>query len=311
MLPRCHIKGVTPRWAVIVHGGFLSPERARDVAVTGEVQAALSQGVHVAGAILDRGGSGMDAVEAAIIILEDCPQFDAGRGSALNAEGVVEMDAAIMRGQDLMAGAVAGVTRIRNPIRAARAVLEHSPHVMLQGHGADRFAQELGLEQAEQSWFITERMRARLRAMQNEVAMLPDAAATTPAAMGTVGCVVLDTTGNLTAGTSTGGTTNKLPGRVGDSPLIGAGTYADSRICGVSATGQGEFFIRIAAAHTVCALMELTGLDLHAAVQEVVQRRVVSVGGKGGMIALDPCGTLVAQANVPGLLFATYTANDE
>lgn len=304
MLPGCHIKRVNPRWAVIVHGGFLAPERQRDVAVARDMRAALIEALQAAGAILDRDRSGMDAVEAALVILEDCPSFDAGRGSALTAEGQVEMDAAIMRGQDLMAGAVAGVTRVRNPIRAARAVLEHSPHVLLQGRGADEFATQQGLEQADPAYFITDRMRESLRAARQRV----NAARND---MGTVGCVVRDAGGQIAAGTSTGGITNQLLGRVGDSPLIGAGTYADSRVCGVSATGQGECFIRIAAAHTVCALMEMKGLNLFAAVQEVVQRRLVSVGGKGGLIALDCAGALVAEANVPGLIFSASTSNGE
>jgi beta-aspartyl-peptidase (threonine type) len=302
MLSGCHIKGVAPRWAVIVHGGFLSPERSRQVAVEQEFRVALTGAVRAAGAMLERNGSGMDAVEAAIAILEDCPQFDAGRGSALTAEGLVEMDAAIMRGQDLMAGAVAGVTRVRNPIRAARAVLERSSHVLLQGTGADQFARQQGLDEAELAYFVTERMREHLRAARQQGALVKND-------MGTVGCVVLDADGQITAGTSTGGTTNKLPGRVGDSPLIGAGTYADSRVCGVSATGQGEYFIRIAAAHTVCALMEMKGLDLESAVDQVIQRRLTAVGGKGGLIALDAAGTLVARANIPGLMFAALRSD--
>ena len=303
MLPGCHIKGVSLRWAVIVHGGFLSPERERQVGVVQEARAALTGAMRAAGAILERDGPGMDAVEVAVAMLEDSPQFDAGRGSALTAEGQVEMDAAIMRGEDLMAGAVAGVTRVRNPIRAARGVLERSSHVLLQGAGADQFARQQGLEEAELTYFVTDRMREYLRAARQQGALVKND-------MGTVGCVVRDANGQITAGTSTGGTTNKLPGRVGDSPLIGAGTYADSRVCGVSATGQGEYFIRIAAAHTVCALMEMKGLDLESAVDQVIQRRLPAVGGKGGLIALDPAGTLVARANVPGLMFAAQTANN-
>jgi len=302
MLPGCHIKGVSPRWSVIVHGGFLSPARERQVAVVLEIRAALTEAVSAAGAILDRGGPGMDAVEAAVIILEDCPQFDAGRGSALNADGNVEMDAAIMRGQDLGAGAVAGVTRVRNPIRAARAVLERSSHVMLQGVGADRFARQQELDEEALSYFVTDRMREHLHAVRQQDAQVKHD-------MGTVGCVVRDAAGQIAAGTSTGGITNKLPGRVGDSPLIGAGTYADSRQCGVSCTGQGEYFIRVAAAHTVCALMEMRRLDLDTAVEQVIRQRLAAVGGKGGLIALDAAGTLVARANMPGLVFAAQQAD--
>ncbi len=302
MLPGCTIKGVSPRWALIVHGGFLSPQRAQQVAVVQEARAALIAAVRAAGAILDRDGSGMDAVEAAIMILEDCPQFDAGRGSALTAEGGVEMDAAIMRGQDLAAGAVAGVTRVRNPIRAARAVLEHSTHVLLQGTGADQFARQQGLDEATLAYFVTDRARDHLRAFQQQAVPANND-------LGTVGCVVRDAGGQITAGTSTGGITNKLPGRIGDSPLIGAGTYADSRVCGASATGQGEYFIRIAATHTLCALMEMKGLDLDTAMEQVIRQRLSALGGKGGMIALDPAGTLVARANIPGLMFAALRSD--
>lgn len=290
-------------WSVIVHGGFTSPARWRDGQVVAESRTAALAATHTAGDILERGGTGMDAVEAALVILEDCPQFDAGRGAALTADGRVELDAAVMRGADLAAGAVAGVTRVRNPVRAARAVLEHSPHVMLQGPGADEFCAARGLEQAQPDWFITPRMREELRRVRE----LGGAAA----GKGTVGCVVRDVHGQITTGTSTGGITNKLPGRVGDSPIIGAGTWADSRWCGVSCTGQGEYFVRVAAARTVAALMELGGLDLQAALADVVQGRIVQLGGRGGAIAVDRDGNVCAAANTPGLVFAACTSTGE
>lgn len=300
MRPDCHIPARGARWSVIVHGGFMAAARRADETAVAESRAALLESVRRAGAILDRGGDGCDAVEAALIILEDCPQFDAGRGSALTATGGVELDAAIMRGADLGAGAVAGVTRVRNPIRAARAVLEHTPHVLLQGAGADAFAMARGLEQAGPDWFVIPRMQAELAAARQR---------TGAAEMGTVGCVVRDARGEITAGTSTGGTTNKLPGRVGDSPLVGAGTWADSRWCGVSCTGEGEFFVRVAAARTVCACMELAHLSLAGAMNDVIHGRIPALGGRGGAIAVDNTGNISAVANVPGMVFAGCTSN--
>ncbi|MBI1733214.1 MAG: isoaspartyl peptidase/L-asparaginase [Gammaproteobacteria bacterium] len=305
----CHVEGGSAGWAVIVHGGFLSAERRRNEAVVTKIKKTLAASARAAGEILNRDGSGVDAVEAAIVMLEDSPEFDAGRGSALTAEGNVELDAAIMRGDDLGAGAVAGVATARNPIRAARAVLERSGHVLLQGEGADRFAREQGIEQAGPAWFVTPAMRERLRNLQNAAPPSQRSREGAGRTFGTVGCVVRDRNGRIVAGTSTGGTLNKLPGRVGDSPLIGAGTYADSRWCGVSATGQGEFFIRSVAAYRVCALMELKGLALREAMNEVIHQRVTILGGKGGMIAVDCHGNLCAQSNTDGLLYAAHTQN--
>lgn len=299
----CELSGSGARWSLVVHGGFMSPRRWCEPDAVAESRAAALEAVRAAAGLLERGAPGVEAVEAALVIMEDCPQFDAGRGSALTADGRVELDASLMRGEDLAAGAVAGVTRARNPIRAARAVLEQSPHVLLQGAGADAFVAARGLELADPEWFITERMREELRAVQAR------AQADSPGRdLGTVGCVVRDTRGHITAGTSTGGITNKLPGRVGDSPIIGAGTYADSRWCGVSCTGQGEYFVRVAAARTVAALMELTGVELAAALADVVQGRIAALGGKGGAIAVDRLGNVAAVANMPGLVFAALTS---
>lgn len=299
----CDLSGSGARWSLIVHGGFMSARRWNEPDAVAESRAALLEAVRAAAGLLEGGAPGMDAVEAALFIMEDCPQFDAGRGSALTAEGRVELDASLMRGEDLAAGAVAGVTCVRHPIRAARAVLEHSPHVLLQGAGADAFLASHGLELVDPEWFITERMRAELRAVQAQ-------AKPQGRDMGTVGCVVRDTRGHITAGTSTGGISNKLPGRVGDSPIIGAGTWADSRFCGVSCTGQGEYFVRVAAARTVAALMELAGKDLAAAMADVVQGRIAALGGKGGAIAVDRHGNASAVANTPGLVFAALTSTE-
>jgi beta-aspartyl-peptidase (threonine type) len=298
--PGCNLAAGGARWTVIVHGGFMAARRAQDAAVIAEARTALLAATGAAGRVLDGGGCGLDAVEAALIVMENCPQFDAGRGAALTAAGRVELDAAVMRGADLAAGAVAGVTRVRNPVQAARAVLKHTAHVMLQGRGADDFAVAHGIVEAPEDWFITERMREELRAAQQRQSAAPD--------MGAVGCVVRDVHGDIAAGTSTGGITNKLPGRVGDSPLIGAGTWADSRWCGVSCTGQGEYFIRVAAAHTVAALMEMRGLDLPGALADVIRGRVAALGGRGGAIAVDHAGNACALANAPGLVFAGSTA---
>ena len=241
-------------------------------------------------AVLDGGGRGLDAVCAAVEILEDCPLFNAGRGSVLTHDGTIEMDASIMSGADLAAGAVAGVTGIRNPVRAAIAVLEKSNHVLLIGAGAERFAEIQGLETADPGYFQTARRREEYLAAKKQAGEQ----------FGTVGAVCLDGAGNLAAASSTGGITLKEYGRVGDSPVIGAGIYADNASCAVSCTGEGELFLRRAAAKRIAALMEFGGFPLEAAASAVLDN-IRTLGGKGGLIALDTAGQVAISFATRGM----------
>jgi len=321
-----------PRWAIVVHGGAgvierkdLTPEQDK------AYRAAMRRAAETGGAVLDKGGAAIDAVEAAIRTLEDDPLFNAGRGAVFTAEGRNELDSSIMDGATLKAGAVAGVTRTRHPISLARAVMDKSPHVFLIGEGADRFSQAEGLEQAEPSHFFTER---RWRSLEGELRrqglpvpprpagapLKPDAAAALAhdegptgtfevraelahdeGKHGTVGVVARDSRGDIAAGTSTGGTTAKRWGRVGDSPIIGAGTYASNRSCAVSATGTGEYFVRLTVARRICDLVELKGMSLQAAADEVVQNELRALGGDGGVIAVDPQGRMAWSFNTSGM----------
>lgn len=284
--------------AIAIHGGAgalapadLTPERER--AYRQGLERALRAGFDV----LSAGGASLDAVVEAVKALEDDPLFNAGRGAVLNAAGVAELDASLMDGRDLRAGAVAGLRHVRSPIELARRVMEHSPHVMLAGPGAEEFALEQGMTPVPNSHFITER---RQRELQKHLAGL--AAAGEESLMGTVGAVALDQHGNLAAATSTGGTTGKRYGRVGDSPIIGAGTYAANDCCAVSATGHGEYFIRAAVAHEIASLMRYRGLDVTAAADEVVMRQLVRLGGEGGVIAIGRDGTIALPFNSAGML---------
>jgi beta-aspartyl-peptidase (threonine type) len=259
----------------------------------------------------------VDAVEAAIQILEDDPLFNAGRGAVFTAEGKNELDAAIMDGATLKAGAVAGVTRTRHPISLARAVMEKSPHVMLIGAGADAFAAQVGLEQVDPSFFFTERRwQGLVKQLQKEGRPIPSrpAGAPPPPAVpvaemdapgahkyGTVGVVALDKHGNIAAGTSTGGTQAKQWGRVGDSPIIGAGTYASNQSCAVSATGTGEYFIRLGVAREVCNLVYFRGMPLQQAADQVIHKELEALHGDGGLIAITPDGQLAWSFNTSGM----------
>ena len=255
-------------------------------------------------AVLAGSGSSLAAVETSLRLLEDSPLFNAGRGSVFSHAGLNEMDAALMDGATLRAGAVAGVRTVRNPISAARAVLERSAHVLLTGIGADQFAAEMGLEIASPEWFRTEERWQQFQALQ--VAEARPAAP--PTKYGTVGAVALDQAGHLAAGTSTGGMLNKQYGRVGDSPIIGAGTYAN-HVCAVSGTGHGEFFIRHAVAHDIAALMEYRSLSVEAASHRVIHEKVAPAGGKGGVIALDARGHLAMPHSTEGLFWAYVSAD--
>ena len=315
-------------WSIVVHGGAGVIERAQ---MTPETEAAYRAAMNAAldrgSAVLERSGSSLDAIEAVIHGLEDDPLFNAGRGAVFTAEGRNELDASIMDGSNLKAGAVAGVTIVRHPITLARRVMEQSPHVMLIGPGAEAFARTQNLQFVDNAWFFTERRwRSLVTELQKRgwpVPLRPAGAPPAPAAalsgdsaeseasdrkFGTVGVVALDRQGNLAAGTSTGGTTAKRWGRVGDAPIIGAGTYASNRSCGVSATGTGEFFIRLTVAREICALVEHRGMSIQAAADDVIQRQLTAIGGDGGAIVLSPRGDVAWSFNTSGMYRASASA---
>jgi len=251
--------------------------------------------------ILENGGSSIDAVEQVIRVMEDSPLFNAGKGSVFNERGRNEMDAAIMDGKNLDAGAIAGVKRIRNPISAARAVMDKSKHVLLIKQGAEILAEKAGLEIVDSSYFFVQsRYDFYKKAKEAEK-------------HGTVGCVALDKNGNLAAGTSTGGMTNKMFGRVGDSPIIGAGTYANNKTCAVSATGHGEFFIRNVVAYDISALMEYSGMSLNNAAEYVIQDKLMMQNASGGIIAVDSDGNIAMEFNTAGMFrgFVSSEAESE
>lgn len=303
------------KWAIVVHGGAGTIERGQlRPEQEAAYRAALAKVVEAGAAVLDQGGSALDAVEAAIHLLEEDPLFNSARGAVFTAEGRIELDASIMNGASLAAGAVAGVTRTRSPLTLARAVMEKSPHVMMVGAGADSFSASQGLEQVDPSYFATHR---RWRSLENYLKAhdlpvpakpsgleRPDPAnglAHDEGKHGTVGVVALDLNGDVAAGTSTGGTTGKQWGRVGDSPIIGAGTYASNAACAVSATGAGEYFIRLTVARDIAALVELKGMSLQAAADEVVQNKLTALGGDGGIIAVAPDGQVAWSFNTSGM----------
>lgn len=292
--------------ALAIHGGAgtILPKNmsaSKEAAYRAKLEEALRAGY----ALLEGGSEALDAVQAAILVMEDSPLFNAGYGAVLTSAGTCEMDASVMRGDTGMAGAVAGVTTTRHPILAARAVMEHSPHVLLSGAGADTFAREQGLEQVANEFFHTERRRLQLerwRERQDSSGSLHEAWAARPDERhGTVGAVALDNQGHLAAGTSTGGMVGKLWGRIGDSPIPGAGTWAADHTCAVSGTGWGEFFMRGTVARDVAALMEFAGLDLEQAARRVVRTQLTERGGTGGLIALDGQGRVSAPFNTPGM----------
>ncbi|HYW94237.1 MAG TPA: isoaspartyl peptidase/L-asparaginase, partial [Bacteroidales bacterium] len=299
------------QYALIIHGGAgnsLTPENvlpaARD-SLTAKLNEAIDKGLQ----ILSKGGSSVDAVEAVIVVLEDSPLFNAGKGSVFTHDSTNEMDASIMNGQNLNAGAVAGVMDIKNPIKAARKVMEDSPFVFLSGEGASAFAGSEGLELVDPYYFYTERSFRRLQKSLEEEKSEADT--TAPEKFGTVGCVALDVNGNLCAGTSTGGMTNKRYGRIGDSPVIGAGTYANNTTCGVSSTGHGEYFIRYCVAHDISSMMAYMHLQVKEAAKRVIQDKLKPAGGEGGVICLDKTGNYAVEFNTRGMLRAYGNSNGE
>ncbi|MET0808119.1 MAG: isoaspartyl peptidase/L-asparaginase [Pseudoxanthomonas sp.] len=291
-------------FALVVHGGAGVIER--DMLSTGEeaaIRADLEAALDAGRAVLAAGGSALDAVQAAVVALEESPRFNAGKGSVYNADGRHELDASLMEGHTRRAGAVAGVETIRNPVSLARAVMENSPHVMMISRGAERFADtQADIERVANDWFDTGTRHAQLlleQARESAVAE-PEAENLRGRYFGTVGAVALDTHGNLAAATSTGGMTNKRYGRVGDSPLIGAGTWADER-CAVSGTGWGEFFIRNVVAHDIAARMAYGGDSLAMATDAVIMGRVPGLGGDGGAIAVDRDGNIAMPFSTAGM----------
>jgi beta-aspartyl-peptidase (threonine type) len=292
-------------FAIVVHGGSgnITPDNIPEDSRKAYTDV-LSRAIDTGYVLLQTGGSSLDAVEAAIRIMEDSPMFNAGKGAVFTHDGKNELDASIMDGSTLNAGAVASVTDIRNPISAARKVMEQSEHVMLVGAGASRFAREQGLDIVDSSYFFTER---RWKSLQQQLKQ------TAAEKYSTVGCVALDKNGNLAAGTSTGGMSNKMFGRIGDTPIIGAGNYANNKTCAVSATGHGEFFIRYTVTHDISALMEYKNLTLSEAARRVIHEKLEPAGGKGGIIAIDSNGNIVMEFNTSGMLrgYAKSTGEQE
>jgi L-asparaginase / beta-aspartyl-peptidase len=312
-----------PRLAFVIHGGAgvikkgsLSPEREK------QYRAKLEEALLAGYKALQAGKSGLDAVEIAIRMLEDSPLFNAGKGAVFTADGKNELDASIMDGKTLAAGAVAGLHHVKNPITLARAVMEKSPHVMMIGDGAEKFAKEQNIELVDAKYFWTqERWDSLQRILKQEKEKASETPATKPKGIsqnlaelpynkfGTVGAVALDKDGNLAAGTSTGGMTTKKYGRVGDAPIIGAGTYANNDSCAVSATGWGEFFIRLGVARDICAVMEYRALPIQNAADLVIKQKLQKLGGDGGIIGLDKFGNIGISFNSEGM-YRAYINSD-
>jgi beta-aspartyl-peptidase (threonine type) len=298
MSPSQVARGETPMISLAIHGGAgvitrSSMSAEDEQAYRADLGRALDAGYEV----LDSGGSSLDAVTAAVRILEDSPLFNAGKGAVFNHEGINELDASIMDGRDLRAGAVAGVRHVKNPIDLARLVMDRSPHVLLSGAGAEEFALEQGVALVPRNYFYTER-----RWQQLEKARTGEHhSAAEIGYFGTVGAVALDRAGNLAAATSTGGTTNKRWGRVGDSPIIGAGNYADNASCAVSATGSGEYFMRTVLGHEISSMIKYRGLTAEAAAREAVHGALQRIGGEGGVIVVDRQGNIAFDFNTEGM----------
>ncbi|TPN83936.1 isoaspartyl peptidase/L-asparaginase family protein [Aquimarina algicola] len=306
-------------FGIVIHGGAgtilkknMTPEKEA------AYKAKLEEAIKVGHTILKNGGTSLEAIEKTINVLENSPLFNAGKGAVFTNEGRNELDASIMDGKTLNAGAVAGVTIVKNPINLAKEVMLNSPHVMLSGVGAEQFAKEQNLEIVDPKYFYTENRMKSLKKVKEAIKAKEADQKTAfydpdikDSKFGTVGCVALDKNGNLAAGTSTGGMTNKKWNRIGDSPIIGAGTYANNASCAVSSTGWGEFFIRGMVAHDISALMEYKGLSLKDAAHEVIQNKLTKLGGTGGIVAIDHKGNVTMEFNTEGMYRAAMNANDE
>ena len=290
--------------ALVIHGGAGGPRKASFTAEREKAYyATLAKSLRAGHAILLKGGSAMDAVEAAIVVMEDSPLFNAGKGAVFTSAGRNELDASIMDGRTLQAGAVGGVTIVKNPILAARTVMEKTPHVLLTNDGAEAFARDAGLQIVKPDYFRTDFRWKQLQEWKAKQTKKKQTRLDPSAVdyLGTVGCVALDAKGNLAAGTSTGGLTGKQFGRLGDSPIIGAGTYAKNATCAISCTGHGEFFIRYAVAHDISAKMEYQKKTLATAAREVVQEKLKKAKGRGGIIGIDAKGNIVMEFNTPAM----------
>jgi beta-aspartyl-peptidase (threonine type) len=284
------------KYAVVIHGGAgVMSKSAMSDERQAEYKAKLDEALLVGSNLLKNGATSTEAVVEVIKILEDSPLFNAGKGAVFNSNGENELDASIMEGKNLNAGAIAGVKDIKNPITAARAVMENSEHVLLSGKGASEFAREQNLEMVKNKYFYTPTRYESLKRLQKQ-----ERKRTPSDNTGTVGCVALDVYGNLCAGTSTGGMTNKKYGRIGDSPIIGAGNYANNKTCAVSCTGHGEYYIRLGVARDISALMEYKNLEVAEACREEI-RKLGELGGTGGVIALDANGNLAMEFNTSGM----------
>lgn len=293
-----------PEYAIVIHGGAGTIEKSNmDEATEKAYHDALNQSLDAGESVLKSGGKSIDAVIAAIQIMEDSPLFNAGKGAVFTNDGKNELDASIMTGDTQMAGAAGSVTNVKNPIKLARTIMEKSEHVMMVGQGAEAFAAKCGLEIVEPSYFYTDKRWNSLQKILKEdaekTALSEDEKGNKK--NGTVGCVALDKYGNIVAGTSTGGMTNKRYNRLGDAPIIGAGTYADNATCGVSCTGHGEFFIRYTVARDIAALMEYKGVSLKEACDLIVNKKLVEKGGEGGLIAIDRYGNIEMPFNSSGM----------
>ncbi len=310
---------IEENFGIVIHGGAGTILKKN---MTPEKEAAykkkLEEAIRVGHTILKNGGTSLEAVEKTINVLEDSPLFNAGKGAVFTSEGTNELDASIMDGSTLNAGAVAGVKTVKNPINLAREVMNNSPHVMLSGAGAGLFAKERGLEIVDPAYFFTEERMKSLEKVKEKL-KTKEANKTTAfydpvindSKFGTVGCAALDKHGNLSAGTSTGGMTNKKWNRIGDSPIIGAGTYANNATCAVSSTGWGEYFIRGMVAHDISAMIEYKGVSLQEAAKEVIQEKLTNLGGTGGIVAIDNKGNVAMEFNTAGMYRATMNTAGE
>ncbi len=295
------------RWSIAIHGGAGTMSReAMTPEKEAEYRAALDRGLAAGTAVLERGGTALDAVAAVVTTMEDDPHFNAGRGAVFTWDGTNSLDAAIMDGKTRKAGAVSGLSRTKNPILLARAVMDRGPHVFLSGEGAEQFARLHGLPEVDPAYFYTQERWDQLQKLKAEKLSAYDV----DHKYGTVGAVAVDGEGNVAAGTSTGGLTGKRWGRIGDSPVIGAGNYADNRACAVSATGAGEFFIRLGVAHEICARMRMLGEDAKIAADHVL-KELELLGGTGGVIVAAPDGTATFSFNTPGMYRGRATSLGE
>ncbi|PLX14726.1 MAG: beta-aspartyl-peptidase [Salinivirgaceae bacterium] len=286
---------ISDTYAIAIHGGagnFLPQDLTEEQTLA--YKKALFEALEKGKSMLNSGAKATDVVVSVIQLLENNPIFNAGKGAVLTNDGLAELDASIMDGLTRNAGAIAGVRTIKNPIKTALLVMDSSKHVLLSGRGAEEFSAKMGEPQVDNSYFITERSKLRLSAAKKQ--------------HGTVGCVVLDKYGNLAGGTSTGGMTNKKYGRIGDSPIIGAGTWADNRTCAISCTGWGEYFIRLGVAHEISALMRYQQMNLSAAADNVIHKQLEDLGGHGGVIGVDAFGNVAASFNTTGMFRATYNS---